>query len=217
MLEGWQLNSVVTLQKGQPWSPSDTSNDFSGTGQNATLATSGQRWDFLNAQGGTGSAADFAPIPNVTIPCWTGTGASALKGCSLAAKPPACAAAATAMGAGTLAALNAVGCYAQGNSVLIPPALGSYGTAGRNILFNSGYADWDLSTTKNWKFKERLTAQFRAEFFNVLNHPTFNSPSASPTGGLFGGGFSTPDQAGANPVLGTGGSRSIQLGLKLIF
>jgi hypothetical protein len=217
MLEGWQLNSVVSLQKGQPWSPSDTSNDFSGTGQEATLATSGQRWDFLNAQGGTGTPADFAPVPNVTIPCWSGSGASALKGCSLAAKPPACAAAATAMGAGTLAALNAVGCYAQGSSVLIPPALGSYGTAGRNILFNSGYADWDLSATKNWRFKERLTAQFRAEFFNVLNHPTFNSPSASPTGGLFGGGFSTPDQAGANPVLGTGGSRSIQLGLKLSF
>jgi len=85
--------------------------------------------------------------------------------------------------------------------------------------------------TKAFKFKERLTAQFRGEFFNVLNRPEFTNPS----GAIGGGGGSlnpsragsaanglgyvttTPDQAGSNPVLGSGGSRAIQLGLKLIF
>jgi len=78
---------------------------------------------------------------------------------------------------------------------------------------------------KNWKFGERLNTQFRAEFFNILNHPNFanpyggqngfglNDPSAQP----FGCGCVTPDVAAANPVIGSGGSRAIQLGLKLLF
>jgi len=77
------------------------------------------------------------------------------------------------------------------------------------------------------KYKERLTAQFRAEFFNVLNHPEFANPFGPAGAGLndpsigysgnFGCGCITPDQAAPNPVLGSGGARSIQLGLKLIY
>ena len=85
--------------------------------------------------------------------------------------------------------------------------------------------------TKQFKFKERLTAQFRAEVFNILNHPNFVNPFGGPGGGGAslnpsragstgaGLGFvsNTPDQAGSNPVLGSGGARDIQLGLNLIF
>ena len=125
--------------------------------------------------------------------------------------------------------LDAFGCYFQGNSVLIPPALGTWGTAGRNIWRDSGIRNWDLSVTKAWKFQERLTAQFRAEFFNVLNHPNFANPYGASNGfGIgaegdpsstnnFGCGCATPDQAAGNPVLGSGGNRAIQLGLKLLF
>jgi hypothetical protein len=77
---------------------------------------------------------------------------------------------------------------------------------------------------KSFKFKERLTAQFRAEFFNVLNHPNFTNPTVNSEGdpsapgpGGFGCGCATPDAAATNPVLGSGGARDIQLGLKLIF
>jgi hypothetical protein len=63
----------------------------------------------------------------------------------------------------------------------------------------------------------------------VLNHPSFANPYGASNGfgptafadpsstGNFGCGCATPDQAGGNPVLGSGGNRAIQLGLKLIF
>jgi hypothetical protein len=70
---------------------------------------------------------------------------------------------------------------------------------------------------------ERFSAQFRAEFFNVFNRadfstPTPNSASSDPSGGSsagFGYAQSTPDTS--NPVLGSGGPRHIQFGLKLTF
>ncbi len=97
---------------------------------------------------------------------------------------------------------------------------------GRNIFRDGGFRNWDLSIVKDWKFKERLTTQFRAEFFNILNHPNFANPYGSyttyynndPSGGSgFGCGCVTPDAAAGNFVLGAGGARDIQLGLKLIF
>ena len=87
----------------------------------------------------------------------------------------------------------------------------------------------DLSITKQFKYKERLTAQFRAEAFNLLNHVNFSNVVGGPGGdgtftdpsGLQGASFGfrpqTPDVTSSNAVLGSGGPRAIQLGLKLIF
>ena len=219
LLQGWSINSVVTLQGGSPWNPSETTDDFGGNGQTSETATSGQRWDFV------GNSADFAAqttlaSPSAQFPCWKGSsGSLGNSGCLLTSEPAVCMNAAGPVGTPLRAALDAVGCFVSpnGNSVLIPPALGTIGTAARNMFRGPGYRNWDLSVLKNWKFKERLTAQFRAEFFNVLNHPAFANPNANPTGANFGGLESTPDQLGPNPVLGTGGARSIQLGLKLLF
>jgi hypothetical protein len=114
-----------------------------------------------------------------------------------------------------------------GNSVMVPPPYGSFGTTTRNIFRDGGFRVWDFSVSKDWKFKERLTAEFRVEFFNILNHPNFANPYGGPSGGAndhdpshgagYGCGCVTPDVGGANPVLGTGGPREMQLGLKLIF
>ena len=46
LLQGWELNSVVTLQTGQPWYGNDQSNGISGTGENT------DRWDFFGNPGG---------------------------------------------------------------------------------------------------------------------------------------------------------------------
>jgi hypothetical protein len=219
ILEGWSLNSVVTIQTGLPWGVHDGSNDFSGTAEVSQPAPSqGEQWDFF------GNPADFTTVHGLTkynggvggVPFFNGS-----------AIPVACTSASTALGPLALASLTNSGCYVLGNSVLVPPPYGSFGTMGRNIFRDSGFRNWDLSVTKNWKFKERLTAQFRAEFFNVLNHPSFANPYGGASGGSgardpsagagFGCGCVTPDVGAANPVLGTGGNRAIQLGLKLIF
>jgi hypothetical protein len=111
---------------------------------------------------------------------------------------------------------------------MIPPPLGTFGTMPRNLFRDAGFYNWDFSVAKDWRFTERFRAQFRAEFFNVLNHPNFanpyggqngwahNDPSVPGPGG-FGCGCATPDVAASNPVIGSGGSRAIQLGLKLSF
>ena len=128
-----------------------------------------------------------------------------------------------------MAALANLGCYANGKSILIPPAFGSYGTAGANIFRGMPYYNVDLSVTKIFRFTERVTAQFRAESFNLLNHANIANPYGGPGGGngftdpsgTGGAGFgfqnSTPDVVSANAVLGSGGPRAIQLGLKIIF
>ncbi len=136
------------------------------------------------------------------------------------------------MGQLALASLTNLGCYALGNSVLIPPAYGSYGTFAAPAARSATAATLqhlDFSFTKTFKFKERFTAQCRAEVFNVLNHPDFVNPGGGPGGGgatldpsvagSSGAGLgyvtNTPDIASSNPVLGSGGPRAIQLGLKL--
>jgi len=116
--------------------------------------------------------------------------------------------------------------------VLIPAAYGSFGTMPRNPWRDQGFRNWDFSVTKAFKFNERFSAQFRVEFFNLLNHVNFVNPFGGPGGagtpndinpsrafsstGL-GYVLNTPDAASSNPILGSGGNRDMQLGLKLIF
>jgi hypothetical protein len=149
------------------------------------------RWNFV------GNPADFKVGPT-SIPSLSGAAAMA------------------ACGGATL-------CYVEGGSYLALPAQNTFGDAGRNIFRGRGLKDWDLSITKDWSFRELLKAEFRAEFFNVLNHPNFATPGVNgagfnnPSGSQFGCTCETPDTAASNPVLGSGGSRAMQLGLKLIF
>jgi hypothetical protein len=111
-----------------------------------------------------------------------------------------------------------------GNSVLIPAPFGSVGTSGRNIFRDGGFDNWDLSIGKQFVFKERVTAQFRLAFFNILNKPIWTNPFGGPGGAIpdpssqpFGFVAATPDTYASNPQLGSGGARAMQLGLKLLF
>ena len=125
-----------------------------------------------------------------------------------------------------LEVLQYAGCFVKGNSVMTPPEFGTFGTMGRNLFRGPGYRNWDFSLVKNWTLRERFIIQMRAEFFNILNHPNFTNPfgvggqlgfvdPSSP--GSFGFSGETPDVAAANPVMGSGGPRAIQLALKFKF
>jgi hypothetical protein len=98
---------------------------------------------------------------------------------------------------------------------------------GRNIFRDAGFKNVDFSVFKNFTFKERFTAQFRVEFFNFLNRAIIANPFGSvngyaggsdpSSGTTFGCGCTTPDISAGNPIVGSGDSRQIQLGLKLTF
>ena len=80
-----------------------------------------------------------------------------------------------------------------------------------------GYRDFDFSILKNTKIGERVNVQFRTEFFNIVNHPSFALPSSILAAPNFGALFQTPDAAQNNVGLGSGGPRLIQFALKLSF
>ena len=226
MLEGWSINAIVLLQGGTPWDPADivsTTEDIIGTG-NGSGAT--QYWNY------SGPKSAFKTTFN-PIPCYGGT----FQGCTAFASAPAavqtaCTNAAVAPygGAGTqlgqlaLASLANFGCYAQGDGVLTPPAFGTTGNTSKGFFKGPAYYNVDFSVAKLWKIKERYTAQFRVEFFNFFNRTdlTPSLTSATPSSGFsgqFGCSCTTPDTGNRNlnPVLGSGGPRHVQFGLKLTF
>jgi hypothetical protein len=208
LLEGWQVNTIISVFGAQPWGPIDAGTDISGTGELV------DRWNFF------GNPSDFKPTISSGVPYFAG------------ASNPACLAKATALDGGATGgnntALGLFGCYAVGNSMMLPPAVGTFGNMGRNTFRDFGFRNVDFSAMKNFRFGERVNMQFRAEFFNLFNHPNFanpfggqngwghNDPSVPGAGG-FGCSCATPDVAAANPVIGSGGSRAVQLGLKFTF
>jgi hypothetical protein len=83
------------------------------------------------------------------------------------------------------------------------------GTLGRFLpnVRGVGQNNIDFSLFKNFRYRERLTTQFRAEAFNLANHPYWNNP-----------GTTVNDLASFGIVNTKGTQRRItQLGLKLIF
>ncbi len=105
------------------------------------------------------------------------------------------------------------------------PQPGRQGTFPRNVL--RGFDAWqmDFAVRRQFHLTEKLSLQFRAEFFNVFNHPNFGNPVTSISNPLFGqstemlgrslgsGGVS----GGFSPLYQIGGPRSVQLALKLQF
>jgi hypothetical protein len=64
------------------------------------------------------------------------------------------------------------------NAFLAPPAAsGFYGNLGRDTLIGPDLATWDFSAFKTTTLRERLSLQFRAEIFNLLNRANFNTPN----------------------------------------
>ena len=181
VIGGWAINTIASIQGGQPISLSCP-----------TATTAGTNCTDINVPGQSqklGLHKDSQGKLN-----WFGNPAAFQQPCPLGA-------AATP------------GCIPQQGSRI----LGGYPTT----TFGPGITRFDLSGFKNIPISERFSMQFRAEIFNILNHPTFNAPN-------FGGNGVTAISNSANftnPNFGEIGStrfapydaRQIQFALKLYY
>jgi hypothetical protein len=101
------------------------------------------------------------------------------------------------------------------------PYPGTFGNVGRDTLTGPGLAELDLALVKNTTIHEGLHAQFRAEFFNVLNRANFTTPnpvvfSSGPTPKAPTAEVEPSATAGVVSATSTT-SRQIQFGLKILF
>jgi hypothetical protein len=91
------------------------------------------------------------------------------------------------------------------------PTPGTWGNLGRGVFTGPGLTELDMSLFKNMPIAERTSLQFRAEFFNLMNHANFGNPNTTAFSG-------TAPSASAGLITTTATtSRQIQFGLKLIF
>ncbi|MBZ5571685.1 MAG: carboxypeptidase regulatory-like domain-containing protein [Acidobacteriia bacterium] len=197
--EGWQITSILNVQSGLPYTLYDSYDDISYTGEFV------DRWNFF----GDPSDVKWTVDPAKQFHYYDYT---------VAATVPQCAAHASQD------QLAYYGCFASGNAVLTPPENGTFGNQGRNTFRGPRFVNLDMSVTKKWKLSERMDLQLRGEFFNILNHPNFDWYTlpvdvSDPVYGTndLAVAHTTPDVGASNPVVGSGGSRHIQLGAKLIW
>jgi hypothetical protein len=111
------------------------------------------------------------------------------------------------------------------NPAAFTPAPSSQqGNLGRNVLRGFGAWQADVGLQREFHLTEKLAVRFRAEFFNIFNHPSFGNPNNTLTNPLFGqstqtlaNGLAGGNNAGFSPLYQIGGPRSMQLVLKLQF
>ena len=99
------------------------------------------------------------------------------------------------------------------------PLPGQDGTLGRNIIRGFPFWQIDLALRRQFRLTDHLGLQFRAEAFNLFNHPNFGTVQTSLTSPTFGRATEMLNTrlGGLNPLYQVGGPRSIQFALKLQF
>jgi hypothetical protein len=197
VLSGWNLSGVTTIQDGSPMTFIDGG---AGTayGTNGTGATSG----FGRAQLCPGMT-----YGNIATPGGIESRLGGYSGGPGYFNPSAFCAAPAIMPNGTTITTQQA----------CPTCATLFGNSGAGILLGPGQFNFDMSILKTTRIAERSTLQFRAEFFNLFNHPQFNSIGATGTSGeiaylpqALSQGAGTITTTSVNP-------RVIQLGLKFIF
>jgi len=203
---GWGINSVLTLQDGQPFQLNYFyESDFSGGGDGF------DRPDVVGRpQYDPRNPANYLQLTSFAIPCTIQPGL-------------------------TSATIS-------GTDQDCVPGTRHYGDEGRDSLHGPAFKEFNFAIFKNTAITERFNMQFRADFFNLPNHPNFANPflpaffaDAGAAGfqvinGREVGGTSptarplnaypitaTGDVGIGNPFLGGGGPRGIQLAVKFNF
>ena len=230
MLQGWAINGTAIILPKRYVSLKDTTNDVTGTGLGQT-SVPGNPWNIFGSPAGINSWGLGSNTS--TVPCYSGpTGKFASQGCAVSSSN-------TSIGPGGICSadallepnssvgtatqqLQAIGCYVENGTVMLPPARGTFGDMSRVCCLAPGFYQMDMSVTKTCGFlkEQRLKMQFRAEFFNILNHVNYAAiqPTNANLGSAsaFGQETSTPN-TGAQIVSGVGGEREVQFGLKFIW
>jgi Carboxypeptidase regulatory-like domain/TonB-dependent Receptor Plug Domain len=180
LLSGWTLSGVTTIQDGAPFTVIDSAGGviYYGTRGPGTAAT---------PFGSSGSRAELASA-----------GACTVKGCSSTVP--------YATPGGMVSRLGGVfGGPGYINPAAFAPAGGEpciggtvvgscaasggasgWGNSGTGIMSGPGQHNWDMSLIKNTKVTEGTSLQFRAEFYNIWNHPQFNPPNNNVNSASFG-------------------------------
>ena len=105
------------------------------------------------------------------------------------------------------------------------PPLGRQGALGRNVLRGFPLHQTDFSLRRRFNLGERLSLLFRADVFNLFNHPNFADPNATLTAATFGQSTQTFGRglgagtfgSGLSPLYQIGGARSMQFSVKAQF
>jgi hypothetical protein len=100
---------------------------------------------------------------------------------------------------------QAFACYGNPVGTACSILTGQFGDTGRNSLYGPGVISFDTALTRRFQFKERTKLDFRADFFNVMNHANWSNPTTNITSGTFG------------QITTFGTPRQIQMALKLYF
>jgi len=196
--EGWSFSGILTLMSGHPFSLNyDYVGDYDGSGEGFPRpdVVAPIHYDY-------GNPSQFLDLSAFSVPC------------------------------------TLVGGTSDQNCV---PGTRHFGSEGRNSLLGPDYRNLDFAISKMTPITERLKLEFRADFYNIANHPNFASPllpaffaNAAPNNISTGSGVypnvlplgrsigfyqltETSDVGLGNPVLGSGGARSIQFAVKLMF
>ncbi len=199
LAHGWEWSGTYLAQSGQPVTP------LSGVDANANGDTAGDRTIFNPAGvGNTGSIVNQV--------CNDGAGGATR---IATATSPACADA------------NVVGYVAANPAArFIQAGVGTMPTAGRNTVSTPGLNVWNMSIFKTNKLTERTSLQFRFQTYNTFNHrnPSIGLPTNNGTidqdnnaNPLNAGYIFVTSPTFLNKFAFDGGSRTMELGLRLVF
>jgi len=201
-LGGWELGLIFTASGGVPFTATW------GTGSDPQYTLSSDDWAFPNRLGGSGcktltnpgNPINYIKTNCFAVPTWPGDMNSWAANCDLF--PP-----------------NAQPSSGPPFAAPFPQCFNLRGNAGRNTLIGPGVTSLDFSLFKNNYIKsisERFNIQFRAELFNILNHPNFAPPIQGVNTDIFDG-TGTPNPTAGLLTKTTTTAREIQFALKVIF
>jgi hypothetical protein len=203
---GWELGSIITASTGSPFTPTvGAGDDPLGTGYNGDFSM-----DYPNLVPGCNPInGDFKSTPNgphyLNLSCFQLPQATA----------------AIAAQCETFGFFTPGPKHPAGDPGIAGTCSNLVGSAGRNSLYGPRLTTVDFSIFKKThipKISETFNVQFRAEFFNILNHPNFAAPNFLNDGNnsIFNADGSPTSNAGVLGSTSTS-SRQIQLGLKLVW